>query len=181
MAYTISNPFSGMLPISGTDAGIIPPNNANTGSTTTIPTPPLAPGMIVNAIDPTYGAGEFILLPGVASCIVGSVVRYNAASFATTLLVNTANAVEPVAVAMAANTSTTSWSWYQISGQAVMAKTAVILLPNVAVYISATAGKVKALQSTGLQIQGAKTGSATTASASGTVLVFINRPHVEGQ
>jgi hypothetical protein len=181
MAYTISNPFPGMLPIASTDAGIVPPNNVNTGSTTTIPTPPLSAGMIVSGIDPTYGGGEFILLPGCASTIVGSVVRYNSASYATTLLANTANAVEPVAVAMSANTSTTSWGWYQIAGQAVVAKTAVILLPNVAVYVSATAGKVKALASAGLQILGAKTGAATTASASGTVVLYINRPHMQGQ
>ena len=181
MAYTFSNPQAGYFPIAATDSGIVSSYNSVTGSTTAIPTPPAAPGMIVNAIDPTYGGGEFICLPGCASTIVGSVVRYNATSFATTLLANTANAVEPVAVAMSANAATTTWGWYQISGQAVMAKTAVILLPNVAVYISATAGKVKALQSTGLQITAAKTGSATTASASGTVVVFINRPHVEGQ
>ena len=181
MAYTITNPQLGQLPINQFDSGIIPPYNANTGSTTTIPTPPLAPGMIVNAIDPTYGGGEFILLPGVASTIVGSVVRYNATSYATTLLINTANAVEPVAVAMSANIVSTTWGWYQIAGQAVVAKTAVILLPNVAVYISSTAGKIRAIASAGIQILGAKTGSATTASASGTVIVFINRPHVQGQ
>ncbi len=181
MAYTFSNPQAGYFPINQTDAGVIPPTNVNTGSTTAIPTPPAAPGMIVNAIDPTYGGGEFICLPGCASTIVGSVVRYSATSYATTLLLATANAVEPVAVAMSANVATTTWGWYQISGQAVMAKTAVILNPNVAVYISATAGKVKALASSGLQITAAKTGSATTASASGTVIVFINRPHVEGQ
>jgi hypothetical protein len=181
MAYTITDPQAGWLPISGTDSGVIPPNNANTGSTTTVPTPPMVPGMIVNGTDPTYGGGEFILLPGVTSCIVGSLVRYNATSYATTLLVNTGNAVEPVAVAMAANTSSTTWSWFQISGQAVVAKTAVIFGPNVAVYISATAGKIKAVASAGLQILAAKTGSATTASASGTVIVFINRPHVQGQ
>lgn len=181
MAYTISNPFQGVFPIATTDSGITPANNLNTGSTTTIPTPPAYPGMIISAIDPTYGGAEFICLPGIASTIVGSLVRYNATSYATTLLIATANAVEPVAVAMSANIVATTWGWYQISGQAVVAKTAVILLPNVAVYISATAGKVKAIASAGLQILAAKTGSATTASASGTVVVFLNRPHVQGQ
>lgn len=181
MAYTISNPQAGWMGIASIDSGIIPPNNVNTGSTTTIPSPPMYPGMIVTATDPTFGGGEFILLAGVASTIVGSVVRYNQSSYQTTLLANTANAVEPVAVSMSANVAATTWGWYQVSGQAAMAKTAIIFLPNVAIYISATAGKIKALQSTGLQINAAKTGSATTASASGTVLVFISRPSVEGQ
>lgn len=181
MSYTITTPQAGWVALANVDAGIVPPNNANTGSTTTIPSPPGFPGMIVGGTDPTLGGGEFILLQGVASTIIGSVVRYNATSFATTLLIATAVAVEPVAVAMSANNLTTTWGWYQIAGQATVAKTAVILNPNVAVYISATAGKVKALASAGLQIVAAKTGSATTASASGTVLVFINRPHCQSQ
>lgn len=179
MTFSIQNPYSGLLPIAGTDAGIVPPNNVNTGSTTAIPTPPLYPGMIVSAQDPTYGAGEFILLLGAASTIVGSLVRYNTVSFATTLVVNTAVQVMPVAVSMAANTSNTSWSWYQIAGTAVLAKTAVIILPNVAVYLSGTAGKVKALASAGLQVVACRSQAATTASASGTVLVTINRPHLQ--
>jgi len=181
MAYTIANPQIGQLPINQFDSGIVSPYNVVTGSATTIPTPPLSPGMIVTANDPTYGAGEFILLPGCASTIVGSLVRYNATSFATTLLVNTTVQVMPVAVAMSANIVATTWGWYQIAGQALIAKTAVILLPNVAFYISATAGKIKALASAGWQIMAARTGSATTASASGTVVVFINRPHAQGQ
>lgn len=181
MAYTISNPEAGWTPISAIDSGIIPPNNVNTGSTTTIPSPPMTPGMIVAGTDPTYGGGEFILLAGVASTIVGSLVRYNATGFTTTLVVNTAVQVAPVAVAMSANVSATTWGWYQISGAAVVAKTAVIVLPNVAVYLSATAGKVKAIASAGLQLISAKSGSATTASASGTVIVFINRPSLQPQ
>lgn len=181
MAYTISNPMLGVMPLTATDAGVITANNVNTGSTTTIPTPPMAAGMIVNGIDPTYGGGEFILLLGVGSTIVGSLVRYNTVTYATTLVTATAVQDVPVAVAMSANTSTTSWGWYQISGTAVLAKTAVIILPNVAVYISGTAGKVKALASAGLQVVACKSQSATTASASGTVLVTINRPHLQSQ
>lgn len=181
MAYTISDPQAGFLPISATDSGILSPYQYESGGTTYIPTPPLSAGMIVKGIDPTYGGGEFILLPGCASTIVGSLVRYNATSYATTLLVNTAVQDVPVAVAMSANTSTSTWGWYQIAGEAVVAKTAVIILPNVAVYISATAGKVKALASAGLQIVAAKSGSATTASASGTVVLTINRPHLQSQ
>ena len=176
MAYTITEPQSGILPIGSIDTGFTPPS-----SSTVIPTPPLAVGMIVRAIDPTYGEGEFILLKGAASTIVGSLVRYNAVDGSTTLVTNTTVQDVPVAVAMSANTSTSQWAWYQIAGTAVLAKTAVIVLPNVAVYISATAGKVKALQSAGLQVVACKSQTATTASASGTVLVTINRPHLQSQ
>lgn len=181
MTYSIINPFAGVLPIALTDSGAIMPNNLNTGSTTAVPTLPLYPGMIVQAQDPTYGMGEFILLAGVASTIIGSLVRYNTVSFATTLAVNTAVQDMPVAVAMSANVSATTWGWYQISGTAVLAKTAVIVLPNVAVYLSGTAGKVKAVASAGLQVVACRSQLATTASASGTVLVTINRPHLQSQ
>jgi hypothetical protein len=177
MAYTHENALAGLMPIANTDTGATTAN----GTANAIPTPPLTPGMIVRANDPTYGQGEFILLMGCASTIVGSMVRYNAVTFATTLLAATAVQDVPVAVAMAANTLTTSWGWYQISGTAVLAKTAVIVLPNVPVFISATAGKVKALASAGLQVVGCKSQTATTASASGTVLVTVNRPHLQSQ
>jgi len=181
MAYTITDPKAGVLQISAIDTGIVSPSNFSQASTTTIPTPPLYAGQIVSATDPTYGGAEFILLLGAASTIVGSLVRYNTVSFATTLVAATTVQALPVAVAMSANTATTSWGWYQISGTAVLAKTAVIVLPNVAVYISATAGKVKALASAGLQVVACRSQLVTTASASGTVLVTINRPHLQSQ
>jgi len=175
MAFTITTNSLGLMPIANTDAGYTPANGS-----AAIPSSPMVPGMIVRATDPTYGEGEFILLLGVASTIVGSVVKYNAVSFQTTLIAATAVQDVPVAIAMSANLATT-WGWYQISGTAVMAKTAVILLPNVPVFISATAGKVKALASAGLQLLACKTQLATTASATGTVLVTINRVHTQGQ
>ena len=182
MAYTIVAPtVGGIMPIANTDAGVYSPVETSNGLTTLYPTSPMAPGMIVQANDPTYGMGEFILLLGVASNVVGALVRYNTVSYATTLLTAVAVQTMPVAVSMAANTTTTSWSWYQISGTAVLKKTAVIILPNVAVYISATAGSVKALASAGLQIVGCRSQAVTTASASGTVLVTINRPHCQSQ
>ena len=181
MAYSFIENAAGVMPIGNIDTGVLPPIATSSGSTTYIPSPPLVAGMIVKAVDPTYGMGEFILLAGVGSTIVGSLVRYNTVSFATTLVVATAVQDMPVAVAMAANTSATNWAWYQISGTAALAKTAVIVLPNVAVYISATAGKVKALASAGLQVVACRSQLVTTASASSTVLVTINRPHLQSQ
>ena len=181
MAYAMIENFAGVLPLQNIDAGVLPPVATSSGSTTTIPTSPNVPGMIVKAVDPTYGVGEFILLKGVASTIVGSLVRYNTVNYETTLVVNTAVQAMPVAVAMAANTATTSWAWYQISGTAVLAKTTVIILPNVAVYLSTTAGKVRAIASAGLQVVACRSQLVTTASASGTVLVTINRPHLQSQ
>lgn len=183
MAYTISNPQMGFLALTAIDSGVIPPNNANTGSTTTVPTPPLAPGMVITAQDPTYGGGEFILLAGVASTVVGSLVTYNSVSFATTLAPNTgANLASPVAVAMSANAAATTWGWYQIGGAAVIKKPAVKALPTNSIFLSTTAGRVRTSAYSGRQVLGAKTVNTTTVTTTtSTVTVMLDRPHLQGQ
>lgn len=179
MAYTISNPQSGWLPLSGTDTGIVPANNYNTGSTTTVPTPPMYPGMIVTGRDPTYGGGEFILLKGVGSTAVGSVVTYNQTTFQTALAAVGTNLPQPIAIAMAA-TGATSWGWYQIAGLAIAAKTvgSASLASNAAVGVQ-TIGLLT-VSSTGTEVEGALVAVLATASAA-TVQVVINRPHMIGR
>lgn len=172
----IDHVIGGLGPITSIDAGITPPN-----SSTVIPTPPLRPGMIVRAVDTTYGEGEFILLKGVASTAVGSLVRYNATDFSTTLVVNTASQAVSVAVAMSANTSSSQWGWYQISGQAVVAKIGdAFPSANVAIYLSATAGAVSVTQGNGLQVVGCRT-AATALAGDATVKVMMSRPHLQSQ
>ena len=173
MAYTFSEPRAGLIPIASTDAGITPPNSA-----TVIPTPPLRLGMIVRASDPTYGEGEFILLAGVASTTVGSLVAYNATTYTTALAPVGTNIPRPIAVAMSANTSASTWGWYQISGIAVAAKSDQVTTASAAIGIS-TAGFYNTT-TTSSEIQGA-IGVATTLSASGTGLIVINRPHMMGR
>src|SRR5512139_3435024 len=128
MAYVHSIANSGLLPIANTDSGAQMPSTVSLGTTTTIPTPPLRPGMVVRAQDPTYGEAEFILLAGVASTTVGSLVTYNTTSFTTALAPIGANKPQPIAVAMSANTAATTWGWYQISGIAVMKKQCTVSL-----------------------------------------------------
>ena len=137
-------------------------------------------GTIIRAQDPTYGEGEFIYLLGVASTVVGSVVTYNATTYQTTLVPNTANLNSPVAVAMSANVAA-QYGWYQIEGLAVIKKTAVAVNAQVPIYISATAGRVKSTAASGKQIVNAKTANlATVASGTSTVTVLINRPFAQG-
>ena len=62
----------------------------------------------------TFGEGEFIYLKGVGSTVTTSWVTFDHSTGLTTLLA--ANAVGPVAIAMSANASTTSYGWYQIYG-----------------------------------------------------------------
>lgn len=178
MAYTISDPQAGFLPITATDAGVVPPNNVNTGSTTAIPTPPLYPGMIVKGVDPTYKGAEFILLLGVASTAVGSIVTYNATTFQTALAPVGTGLPQPVAVAMSANLATT-WGWYQISGIAVAAKSiSVSLVTGTAVGVK-TIGVLNAT-ATSVEIDGMLAASTAT-EATATIQVVLNRPHMTGR
>jgi hypothetical protein len=178
MAYTIVNPpNSGFIPIANIDIGL----TTAYGSSTLYPTPPAKIGAIVQAVDPTLGQGEFIFLYGVASLAVGSLVSYNGLTGLTTLAPNTADIGSPLAVSMSANTSTTLGSWFQISGVAVIKKTAIKISPSVKIYVSATAGSVTSTAATGTGVWNAVTvNAATVASATGTVQVQINRPMNEG-
>jgi hypothetical protein len=175
MAYSITNPTVGALQIANIDAGVTMPNGSSA-----IPTPPLTLGMIVKAYDPTYGEGEFILLAGVASTAVGSLVVWDGTTYATTLVANSANQARPVAVAMAANTSASTFAWYQIGGTAVVKKTTVAIAPKVAVGI----GGVGVLGNTasGKEVLGARSANtATVVSATTTINVVLNRPHAQGR
>jgi hypothetical protein len=86
-------------------------------------------GTKVLASSPTYGEGEFIYLKGVADTVVGDLVEYNRTDHRTTRSASATNKAVPVAVAMAA-TVADQYGWYQISGNAVVKKTAVQVLPR---------------------------------------------------
>lgn len=175
MAYSFTENRAGMLQIANTDSGVTMPNGSSA-----VPTPPNTLGQVVRAFDPTYGEGEFIMLVGVASTVVGSLVTYNATTYQTALSPNTANQATPVAVAMAANTAGL-FGWYQIGGLAVIKKTAVATNAQVAVYQSATVGRIMATAASGKQLLGARSANlATVASTVSTVIVSINRPHMQG-
>lgn len=180
MAYTFDEPKLGLLQIASVDTGVAPPNP--TVSVATIPTPPNKPGMVVRAFDPTYGEGEFILLKGVASTAVGSTVTYAGSpnDYKTTLAATTQFQGRPVAWAMAANTSTAAWAWYQIGGTVVAKKGTARVQPNVAIGVSTT-GLIGNVNS-GIQVLGARSANTATAlTAATTVTLIIDRPNLQGR
>lgn len=167
MAYTPVEPEAGTQPI------------AQAATTGTINHPL---GTCVRAYDPTLGEGEFMYLYGVASNTVGSLVTYNQLTGAVTLSPTTGNKAQGVAVSMNANTSTTTGSWYQVRGCAVIKKTAVKISPAVPLFLSATAGRVKAVASAGLQLLNTvSVNAATVASATSTIQAQIAYPFIQGQ
>lgn len=168
--YNINN--SQTVASSGSPGGfILVPN---------VPTLPNIPGRVVRAANAATGAvGEFILLAGVASTVVGSLVTYDTGTFLTTLAPVGSNLPRPVAVAMAANTLPNNWAWYQIGGIATAAKsTATNLAVGVAVGVK-TVGILNT-SGTGKEVQGALVALAA-ATAATTVQLLLDRPHMQGR
>jgi hypothetical protein len=179
MAFKITDPqMSGLLPIGNIDTGTLPPNGATAGVTA-----PMFPGMIVQGSDPVFGAGEFILLAGVANTLVGSVVSFNLATFVTALCAATVATPVHIAVAMSANTSATNWAWYQISGVATAVKVnAAAVTAGKPVGIQ-TAGKINSSK-TGLEVDGSSAVSVVAGTTSAPLLtgtVMLNRSHKQGR
>lgn len=171
MAFVFMEPTIGRPPIASTLASSVAAGRSV----------PWKLGDIARAVDPTLGVGEFIYLLGVTGTLAGLMVTYNTSTFQTTLSPNTANNMDPIAVAMAANVGS-QYGWYQISGLASVLKTAVQVLPGAKIYQSATAGRVFATSTSGKQILGARGASlTTTTSTTSTLLVLINRPAGQGQ
>ena len=131
-------------------------------------------GTIVEAVDPTYGHGEFIYLKGVASTAVGSWATYGMDDGQTTLTV--ANAKGPLGVAMAACTSG-AYGWYQIQGKA-QALLASACADNVTPVLTASGGVLDDASVAGDFVIGALTAGTNTATVAALTDVELNRPFV---
>ncbi len=160
MAYTIITPLLGCTPITTVDTAVNPAH-------------PL--GTIIQAQDPTYGAGEFIYLKGVASTTLGSWVTYNADDNSTALLA--ANAIGPVAVAMAATVANT-YGWYQIGGKAI-GKALTAFADDANVYATSTAGSIDDAVVAGDRVKNAKGASAVGTPSAGLAEFEITRPWMD--
>ena len=162
MAYRITDQVLGGQPIAATE---------------TTAKHPL--GSIVGGVDPTYGAGEFIYLKGVASTVVGSLVNYDP-YLATTTVAPATTGIGPIAVAMSANVAS-QWGWYQIAGTAAVKAPNAIVVGADVFMLAATPGSVDDAIVAGEQILNAKVSTTTGTPSSGLALVTINRPFHQGQ
>lgn len=114
---------------------------------------------------------EYIYLKGVTSTAAGSWVTFDE-NYATTLLA--ANAVGPVAIAMAAIDASTKYGWYQIYGINTVAKTDTVAADK-ALFIDGTSGRADDAVVTGDLIVGA---SSMAADSSNVCTVNISYPYV---
>ena len=110
---------------------------------------------------------EYIYLTGVASTVVGSWVTYDELGI-TTLLV--ANAIGPVAVAMAITDATTDFGWYQIFGKA-EASIAANTAADVMIGYETSSGVAGDEKAAGDMIYGAVSRDAVTTAAIATVQI----------
>lgn len=176
MAYFNDEHRIGSLAVGTIDTGTLNPNAISNGSTTLNPSGATPLGGIVRAVDPAIGEGEFILLKGVAATAIGSVVVWDN-TFATTLAPATANTARPVAVSLTANVNPANYALYQIGG---VAQVLVGATPTTAgSAISITAAGVIGPSAAGLEIEGARSLSATATGALATVL--LERPIMQGR
>lgn len=158
MAYVITENSLGWQPIAATET-----------------TAKHALGTIVRAKDPTYGAGEFIYLKGLALTAVGTWVTYTSDDGGTALLA--ANAIGPVAVAMSANVAN-QYGWYQIQGKAI-GKALTGFLDNANVYATSTGGSVDDAVVAGDRVKNATGASAVDTPSTGLAEFEIARPWMD--
>lgn len=187
-SWVFADPLVGLTPVTQTTAAPTTSVNSSTLAAGTLASSPGSAGRstpgrlgaIAGAYHPTFGYGEFIYLLGVANTLPGLLVTFNATTYQTTLNPNTAQNEDPVAVAMSANVAG-QYGWYQLEGIATILKTAVQILPGAKIFQSATAGRVFATSTAGLQIIGARAANLTTVtSTTSTIAVLINRPSNQG-
>lgn len=131
-------------------------------------------GRTIEAIDATYGNGEFIFLKGVVGTVVGSAVLYNPDDWSTSLLA--ANDIGSVAIAMSANVANQG-GWYQIRGKAVVK--AGTVADNGNVYSTATPGTLDDAVVAGDRVKNAKFASADGTPSAGLAEIEIDHPFVD--
>jgi len=169
MAYTQVNPALGFPKINATSTAPWQGGGAQI--------PPL--GTIIQAVDPTYGTGEFIFLKGVASTAVGTLVTYDQ-TLATTTIAPATGGIGPVAVSMSANVAL-QYGWYQIGGAAAV-KAPNAMTPGANVYmLAATPGSVDDAQVNNEQVVNAVVSTTTGVPSTGLAIIQINRPFLQGQ
>lgn len=134
------------------------------------------------AWDATLGQGTFILLAVPTSTTITVGLLYQWDKNYTVVLVpaggTSKNTGVSVAVAYTAVTSSSTavqYAWFLKKGIVAVLKTAVTASPQAAVYMSATAGRIKFVSSTGQQILGARTqNTATITTTTSTVNVYFS-------
>jgi hypothetical protein len=119
----------------------------------------------------------YIYMKGVASLAAGDFVQYDE-NFAPTRLLNSSASAGPAAVSMAANTSATNYSWFQIYGNG-SALAGGTVAADKQLQATGTAGQVDDTTVAGDTIIGAFSMGADAAGAGSALAVWLNYPYFE--
>ncbi len=147
-------------------------------------------GEIRTGWDATLGAAEFIYLrvPTSTAITANLLYQWSGPTYTAAVLPvlatskNTGHAVALAVASLASDTTNANYGWFQIQGLGTVLKTAVAAAPDVVVYASGTAGRIKILTSAGGQITGMRiAAAATVTSTTSTVTVYMHRPAMQGQ
>lgn len=143
----------------------------------------VAIGTVISGYSDTFGEGQFIYLPGVASLAANDLVSYDLlpAGPTTTRLVAGAgvnNSGRPVAVALVA-VGAGQFGWFQIAGLTVV--NAVGGTAAGAAFASGTAGQISSSAAAGAQIIGVRISSAVGTPSAGKSFATLNRPSMQTQ
>lgn len=138
--------------------------------------------------DATLGRGKFMWLKVPVSTAVTPGLLYQFDKNYTVVVIpvgatskNTGVSVACAVNTVASNASSIQYTWFQVQGEATVLKTAVAVVPQSAVYMSATAGRVYVTSSAGKQILNARSQNTSTVSAAvSSVSVYLNFSSLEG-
>jgi hypothetical protein len=147
-------------------------------------------GQIVTAYDTSANAdtagaggfGEFIFLavPTSTAITIGLLYSWTPSDYKVVIVSGTVSISSgfPIACAVNAvtsNSTSVQYTWFQVGGRCKVLKTAVAVSPNVSLYASATAGRVKVLASAFRAIIGARSANAASVtSTTSTVAMYLN-------
>ena len=187
MTYTLASPTMGVPDITaapvagavGTPAGISQLPSVTTANEL---------GQTVQAWDATLGQATFQMLaiPAGTTVTAGLLYQFDKNYKVTVVPAGSTSKNTGVAVALAytsvaSNASSTQYAWFLVQGTAPALKTAVQVAPAQPIYISATAGRVKILSSSGQSILGGRTqNTATVTATTSYVNVYLNFSALEG-
>lgn len=145
-------------------------------------TPRVAIGTILKGYDDVLGEGEFIYLPGVASCAAGDVVVYDLLPGGPTTTRVTAagqpNSGQLVTVAVVA-VPAASYGWFQISGVAIVNVIAATAAGRA--FLSATAGQLTSVAAAGVQLVAARLSSAIGTPSATQAYLTLSRAAIQSQ
>jgi hypothetical protein len=134
-------------------------------------------GTVVEAEHDYLGYGQFIALKGVASLAIGDAVVYNPFSGVTERAVTASHGVKgiPIAISLAANTSTSKLSWFQIVGNAIANAPNSALTTDTPIYLTSGAGVLDDAIVAGSQLINARSASASNVGSVGGIALASNQ------